>query len=75
MELKCCPFCGGAVETDENGRGLWWVHHYCRPLKSWIGTNWFDSEEEAAERWNRRNEHEFLQGSECIEEGEEGRGL
>lgn len=56
MELKRCPFCGGAVETEENGRGLWWVHHYCYTLRAPIGTNWCESEEEAAERWNTRRE-------------------
>ena len=60
MELEGCAVWGGAVEADGSGRGLWGVHHYCRPLKTWIGTNWFDSEDEAVERWNRRDEHELL---------------
>lgn len=56
MELRKCPFCGGDAEVMENGAGLFRVDHFCETLLGFIGTNWFYSEEEAAARWNAREE-------------------
>ena len=56
MELRKCPFCGGEAEMMENGMGLFRVYHFCETLNGFYGTNWFYSEEEAAARWNERDE-------------------
>lgn len=56
MELRKCPFCGGEAEMMENGMGLFRVYHFCEILNGFLETNWFYGEEEAAARWNAREE-------------------
>ena len=59
VELKPCPFCGGEAEIKKRtpGRftsGYFSAVHYCCDIKSMSIVVVADTEEEAAERWNRR---------------------
>ena len=47
-ELKPCPFCGG--EAEDFGVDVFWVT--CKNCH--IGTESFDTLQEAIEAWNRR---------------------
>ena len=50
-ELKPCPFCGGEAELFTYGDGKFLPK--CSVCWGMI-EEWFSSEEEAAEAWNRR---------------------
>ena len=56
-ELKKCPFCGGEADCNNAGfikaGNLMWATE-C--LDCGVTTDFFDSEQEAIEAWNRRTE-------------------
>ena len=53
IELKPCPFCGSEmilIGHDGHDNGI----HYAHCWDCGVSTNNFDTEERAAEAWNRR---------------------
>lgn len=50
-ELKPCPFCGGEAELLNSLYGEWIVR--CPDCEGMV-EKWRETEEEAAEQWNRR---------------------
>lgn len=58
IELKPCPFCGGAAKLQ---RGLTWLigcdTRGCIGYRPYSLDRDYETAEEAAEAWNRRAEH------------------
>ena len=55
IKLKCCPFCGHSAIMANNKEGYYFA--YCPNYDCVIGYEqgrMFESEEQAAEAWNRR---------------------
>ena len=54
-ELKPCPFCGGKAEVCEDGSWYWeWEVHCLNDIRHRI--EYYHTEKEAIEAWNRRVE-------------------
>ena len=51
-ELKPCPFCGGEAEIEMDDCWYWNYHVFCQECK--IGTDYYNTADEAIEAWNRR---------------------
>ena len=51
-ELKPCPFCGGKAEIEMDDSWYWNYHVLCQECK--IGTDCYETADEAIEAWNRR---------------------
>ena len=51
-ELKPCPFCGGEAEIEMDDSWYWNYHVFCQECK--IGTDCYETADEAIETWNRR---------------------
>ena len=56
-ELKPCPFCGGEAEIEMDDCWYWNYHVFCQECK--IGTDYYDTADEAIEAWNRRAGAEY----------------
>ena len=55
MELKPCPFCGSTGKMHEKGLNTWVVECSNNQCMASYMIGWdYDTEEEAAEAWNRR---------------------
>ena len=50
--LKPCPFCGGKAEIEMDDDWYWNYHVFCQECK--IGTDCYETADEAIEAWNRR---------------------
>lgn len=53
-ELLPCPFCGDEVRMMKHPNGFWKVEHKWTQDECPIRVVFFDTKEEAVERWNRR---------------------
>lgn len=54
LHLEPCPFCGGKAKV---GCEKYWQPRVSRRIictKCYSSSGWYDTEEEAAENWNRR---------------------
>ena len=56
-ELKPCPFCGGEAEIEMDDCWYWNYHVFCQECK--IGTDYYNTADEAIEAWNRRAGAEY----------------
>ena len=56
-ELKPCPDCGGEAEIEMDDCWYWNYHVFCQECK--IGTDYYDTADEAIEAWNRRAGAEY----------------
>lgn len=50
-ELKPCPFCGGEAEIEMDDSWCWNYYVFCQECK--IGTDCYETADEAIEAWNR----------------------
>ena len=57
-ELLPCPFCGGGVFMMRHPKGFWTVEHKDLHHECPFHIAFFDTKEEAVERWNRRVDHD-----------------
>lgn len=56
IKLNTCPFCGSQAEMEHLGIDGFFV--ICSKSSCGIMTREYDTEEEAAEAWNRRAQNE-----------------
>ena len=55
-QLKTCPFCGGTANIAKGRIEFWAYCPYCGAK-----TEFYETEQEAADSWNRRNETELAE--------------